>query len=151
MKIRLKRSMLLLLSLGALLLLYYMSGLMEERPKISGPRSAAVPWAPPKKRRGRFKGSNGQHIFYSAKAREWEVDPRLVRQMCQATNFTQCNPPARRTEQEKRADRAARKPFRVVIHKEFHWDPTIPKFSGKLADICVPLHLHLNSMTLKFC
>ena len=164
---RLRRPWLVLLCLGMLPFLYYISKgvvfksstadkkpvsintrennpqLLRERPSVIKRQdtkpaeilayknsSSSVLRAPRKKRKGRFSGSTGQHKFYHAKARDWEVDKRLVREMCRDTNYTQCNPPRRRTEQEKEADRAAHKPFKVVVFKQFDPDPTIPKFTG---------------------
>ena len=92
--------------------------------------SATVLRAPPRKRNGRYVGSTGQHRFYQATARDWEIEPKLVSQMCRDTNLTQCNPPRRRTEQEKQADRAVHKPIRFVVYKKFSPDPSIPDFSG---------------------
>ncbi|RUS88045.1 hypothetical protein EGW08_004211 [Elysia chlorotica] len=91
----------------------------------------------PTKRNGKFVGSNGQHLFYKAKARDWFVEPEIIKRYCRATNLTQCSP-VFRTEQQKQADRASRgRPVRVTIYRPFTPDPTEPNFSECNYNNCV--------------
>ncbi|GFO07220.1 alpha-(1,3)-fucosyltransferase c-like [Plakobranchus ocellatus] len=105
--------------------------------KLPKKESDPVAQTLPKRRRGRFRGSTGQHAFYHAKARDWHVDPEIVRTMCKQTNFTQCEPPTKRSEEKKKADRASRKPFKVVTYIRFRYNPNDPSFAGCDYDNCV--------------
>ncbi|GFS18580.1 hypothetical protein ElyMa_005009800 [Elysia marginata] len=92
----------------------------------------------PVKRSGKFSGSPGQHKYFDGVVRNWHIDPQIISKFCQQTNFTQCSPPVRRTEQQKQADRAARKtPFRVTVYRPFAPNPAPPEFSECDYNNCV--------------